>query len=141
MNCLVLVFVASVPHRLRPCTLHGYGEHPDESRCLAWRHWSPLARIPHLSLSVVTAHLPEIPSRQDNAHQASSGYSWQQRLPVKEDSILKLQRKSSLVFFLVSVSISSKCDVLFFFKCRHINVVKEVLTLGYMVIFLCYGGT
>lgn len=67
-------FVTSVPHRLWPCALPGYGLHQDESCCLARFQWTPFARITHLSLSAITAYLPEIPSQDNNAHQASSCY-------------------------------------------------------------------
>lgn len=75
-----VIFVVSVPHRLQTRTLPGYGEHQDESRRLARRLWDPSARIAHLPLSVIAAHLREIPSGEDHADQAPQGYQPQQRL-------------------------------------------------------------
>lgn len=77
---LLFSFVLSVSHRQWSRTLPGNGEHQDESGCAARCFWTPFAWIAYLPFPVVTAHLQEIPSREEDAHKASPGYQSQQRL-------------------------------------------------------------
>ena len=77
----VNVPVSSVPHRLWPRTLPGYGKHRDESHRVTQQQRTPSARSLHLSLPVVTAQLPEVPGGEDHEDQASWGHSLQRRLP------------------------------------------------------------